>query len=228
MADFSRTHRHTFIGFILILLGILFLLSSYEIVDLGRILSRWWPVILIIIGLHKMVTSGSSRYGAGFFLFIIGIFFLLIELGLFSWSVFRYIWPIIIILIGIKLILSPRHGLSSSSSLAKDTIDAVAIFGGTELSVTSQELKGGQATALFGGAEINLSTAKLKEGKATIHATALFGGVEIVVPEGWRVDVEGTPFFGALESKCRAPEAPDAPTLVIKGSAVFGAVEVRH
>jgi hypothetical protein len=52
--------------------------------------------------------------------------------------------------------------------------------------------------------------------------------VEIRVPRDWNVKVEGTPIFGSLENKCVGPESVNAPQLLIKGSAIFGGVEVKN
>ena len=68
----------------------------------------------------------------------------------------------------------------------------------------------------------------MSEQSATIQVSAFFGGIDIKVPEGWQVNMEGTPIFGALENKCKGAEAPDAPKLNIKGSAVFGGIEIKH
>ncbi len=218
-----------FLGFVLIILGVLFLLSRFDIFDFGDFVATWWPMILIIIGLKKMTAPGEPRFGSGFILFLIGVLFQLIELDVLSWNRLTYIWPLILIIIGLKLILSPRGRVAKpGTAFEKDEIDTVAIFGGTDISVTSQNFKGGQATALFGAVEIDLRGAKLSGGNATIRASAFFGGVDIKVPEDWQVEAEGTPLFGALESKCKAPDSPDAPRLHIKGSVLFGGIEVKQ
>ena len=224
-----RTHSNVLIGLILVVIGVLLLLGRFDVVDFGDFISTWWPMILVIIGLAKMTTPGAPRFGAGFLIFAIGIILQLIELDVLSWRLLSYLWPLIIIIIGLKIILSPRgwHPQHSTNT-TKDRIDTVALFGGTKLAVTSQDFKGGQATAIFGGVEIDLRGSKLSGGMATLHATALFGGVDIRVPDNWQIHMEGTPLFGSLESKCKAPESPDAPRLIIKGSAIFGGVEAKQ
>lgn len=229
MNEGPRTHSNIFLGLILIALGIIFLLSTFDVVNFGNFIANWWPMILIIIGLKKLTSPGEPRFGGGFIILIIGAFFLLINLDILSWRMLSYLWPVVLILVGLRFLFAPRHKpFSSSSDVSKDRIDTVAIFGGSDLIISSQDFKGGQATALFGGVDIDLRSAKLSAQGATIQASALFGGVDLRVPSGWRVKMEGTPLFGSMENKCVGPESADAPELLIKGSAIFGGVEAKN
>ena len=180
------------------------------------------PGLTLIINLSPFVWIS-------FIIFIIGAFFLLINLNILRWSYLTYLWPVILILIGLRFILSSRRNpFTSNSNVSADKLDSVAIFGGTDLVVSSQNFQGGQATAMFGGVDIDLRAAKPSADGAILHASAFFGGIDIRVPREWRIKMEGTPVFGALENKCDSPESPDAPELLIKGSAIFGGVEVKN
>ncbi len=229
MHEKPRTHGNMFIGIILVILGVLFLISKFGGHDIGDFIGTWWPMILIIIGIRKIMSTGEPRFGSGLILLSIGIVLQLISLEWITWHQITYLWPVILILIGLKLILRPKgRPARSDSSIQSDMIDTVAIFGGTDLTVTSQDFKGGQATALFGAVEIDMRDAKLHEGRATIHASAFFGGIDIKVPEGWQVETEGTPIFAALENKCKGTVPEDAPKLLIKASAIFAGIEIKH
>jgi hypothetical protein len=73
--------------------------------------------------------------------------------------------------------------------------------------------------------------ADIEGDQAVLEANAVFGGGEIRVPETWMVSLQGTGLFGAYEDKTRhfQPD-PSKPTktLVIKGVAIFGGIEVRN
>jgi predicted membrane protein len=229
MEQEPRTHSNIFLGLILIALGVIFLLSTFDVYDFGNLIADWWPVILIVIGLKKLASPGEPRFGGGSLLLVIGVIFLLFNLNILEWRYIWYLWPVVLILVGLRFLFSSRHKpFNSSSNVSKDKIDTVAIFGGSDLVISSQDFKGGQATALFGGVDIDLRGAKLSAQGATIHVSALFGGVDLRVPVGWRVKMEGTPIFGAMENKCAGPESQDAPELLIKGSAIFGGVEAKN
>jgi len=228
MNDKPRTHGSMFVGIILVILGVIFLISKIGGHEIGDFVGTWWPLVLIFIGVQKLMSPGQSRLGSGLILLIIGIFLQLIALDFLTWRQLNFIWPVILILLGLKLILLSRGRPSRSDFAPHDTIDTVAIFGGTDLTVTSREFKGGQATALFGAVEIDLRDAGLHEGRATLQASAFFGGIDIKVPEGWQVETEGTPIFAALENKCKGAVPGDAPKLRIKATAIFAGIEIKH
>jgi hypothetical protein len=109
--------------------------------------------------------------------------------------------------------------------------DAVYVFGGGERIIDSKAFKGGSLFAIFGGYKVDLRHADIDESQAVLQASAVFGGGEIVVPEHWQVSVNGAGIFGGYEDKTRhfQPD-PSRPTktLVVKGVAVFGGIEVKN
>ncbi|MFD1956136.1 cell wall-active antibiotics response protein LiaF [Paenibacillus thailandensis] len=109
------------IGLIVIAIGVLFLLRQtgyvqFELGDLNLayIISTFWPVILILIGLTGLFNGLFSREGSAFgsiFLILLGVVFLGHNLSWFAWSlgeIFMNLWPVAIILIGIKMLWKPR------------------------------------------------------------------------------------------------------------------------
>ena len=76
---------------------------------------------------------------------------------------------------------------------------------------------------------LNGSGAKARS--SVLEASAIFGGGEIRVPENWQVSVQGVGIFGAYEDKTRHFQ-PDSSqptkTLVVRGVAVFGGIEVKN
>ena len=116
---------------------------------------------------------------------------------------------------------APPGATPSSSSV-------VAIFGGASRKgewVVPEQLT---TFAMFGGVELDLSTATFAQSTSEINAVAVFGGVEITVPDGLTVHVEGIGIFGGFDQKAEGPGEPGAPSLVIKGAALFGGVEVKR
>ena len=117
--------------------------------------------------------------------------------------------------------LPPADSTPSSSAV-------VAIFGGASRKgewVVPEQLT---TFAMFGGVELDLSTATFAGSTSEINAIAVFGGVEITVPDGLTVHVEGIGIFGGFDQKAEGPGEPGAPSLVIKGAALFGGVEVKR
>jgi hypothetical protein len=87
--------------------------------------------------------------------------------------------------------------------------------------------------AVFGGLELDLSGAAITtpDRRAVLEANAVFGGIEIRIPRTWRVERESAAVFGGFDDKTVPPRPEpgfEPPTLVIRGSAVFGGIEVKN
>jgi predicted membrane protein len=110
-------------------------------------------------------------------------------------------------------------------------IDEVAIFGGGDRVVTSQQFQGGKVTTIFGGLNYNMLKAKLAPGENCIDVFCLFGGMKIIVPEGWTVKIRVMSLFGGFSDKHRykIPETGTDQTaqLIIKGTVIFGGGEIK-
>lgn len=107
-------------GLVLIAIGVMFFLNQLDIVqfDLGYVISHFWPVVLIIIGLRGLTAAQSFRHGhIGSFLW--GV--VMIALGLvflnknFNWipefgvsELFKFAVPAVLIILGIRLLFRPR------------------------------------------------------------------------------------------------------------------------
>ncbi len=99
-----------FIGFLLAGIGILLLLQNLGILYVDD-LWDYWPVILIVFGLSRVVGAwgfGGRIYGA--IVALVGAVFLARNLGLFHVVIWNYFWPVILIAIGIGMLL---RGLDS-------------------------------------------------------------------------------------------------------------------
>ncbi|NQX48162.1 cell wall-active antibiotics response protein [Paenibacillus tritici] len=106
-------------GLILIGLGGLFLLRQMGYTDfsLGSLISTYWPVILILMGLKRFLSPDEehSRFSAtlgGFFFLAIGLFFLGRNLDWFYYSAgdfFKMLIPFMLIGGGLAVIFKPRR-----------------------------------------------------------------------------------------------------------------------
>ncbi len=112
---------------------------------------------------------------------------------------------------------------------SEDYIDTVAIFGETKKNVLSKNFKGGDAVTIMGGTTINLTHANIN-GKVMIEITNVFGGTKIIVPPTWDVSPEMAAIFGGVDDKRGFSSQPIDPDkmLIIKGTSVFGGVEIRN
>lgn len=246
-------------GGILILLGLVYALDSFGVLYAGDIF-RYWPVILIGIGITRIFQSRlPGQRVAGFILIAVGSVFLLRTLRIFSFHI-RDVWPVILLLAGGALIwqalsrrspafatsagtaaeeqilegarerLAERRGGRSGATEVGSVLNEFAFMGGGDRVVRSQDFRGGEVTAIMGGFGIDLRGAGIAGDSATLEIFTLWGGVDLKVPEDWNVAVAGTPILGVFTNSARGARQSNAAakTLVIKGVAIMGGVEVKN
>lgn len=232
-------------GLILICIGVALVLRKMDFPFPNWIFT--WPMILILVGFYSGVKN-NFRNNSWIILSAIGVFFLLDKFipGL---TLAPFFWPILIIAAGILFILRPsgmrenNWGFNNynknqgnwqayGSSTGTDTNDFLnihSVFSGVQRSVLSKNFQGGKVSCVFGGAEIDLTQADLN-GSVDLRMEAVFGGIKLIVPAHWQVINQIDGIFHGVDDKRRAPAgAYDNinKTLVLKGSAVFGGIEIR-
>jgi predicted membrane protein len=225
-----RTQGRIFWGILLILVGGLFLLDRMDWLDFGDLIGRFWPVVFILLGVSILLSNNFKNVGSGLFFIFFGAFFLLLRLRVFDQSVWNYVWPVAIIAAGLWLLARPgwRPDKGGRSEVGGDDLNINQVFSGTARKIESQNFRGGKADVVFGSAEIDLRSARLAGGQAVLVLSAVFGSIEVFVPRDWQVVLEGTPVLGSIESRKKAATAAPTETLTIKGSAVFGSIEVKE
>jgi hypothetical protein len=80
----------------------------------------------------------------------------------------------------------------------------------------------------MGGAEYNLSQADIT-GPVSIEIIQVFGGTKLVVPPHWEIRTEAVAVFAGIEDKRPAQPGTFDPSkvLILKGTTVFGGIEIR-
>ena len=222
-----------FFGLALIAVGVAFLLERADIIqDAGQIID-YWPVLLILAGIGKLLYPGSeSGRWTGALLITLGGWLLADNLGLIDVSFWDW-WPLLLVAVGARMIYvafqaRPQVALDSAS-----TVNAVAVLGGSTRNSNSADFRGGDLIAFMGGCEIDLTQAKIASSPAVIDALAFWGGVDIRVPRNWDVVVKGVPLLGGYEDKTRFEQDEsqiDEPRqqLVVKGFVIMGGVEIKN
>ncbi len=228
--------KRVLLGGILIVLGGIFLLNTMNIFHF-RIASVIfsWPFIMLVIGLF--VLANTEKKFLGGVLSGIGALFLIPRIFPQVDYDGGIVIPIILIIIGIYIIMKKRKVDESAqdafgaSTLNKDKIDDVSIFGGGTKIINSENFQGGNVTAIFGGSEINLINCKLAEGDNVLDVLCIFGGTTIILPKEWNVVINVTSILGGFSNKAiRNPSVviDQSRTLHIKGLAMFGGGEVKN
>jgi hypothetical protein len=186
---------------------------------------QWWPLIVIALGLAHLP---RRQWVAAVAIVAIGVLFLP-ELPFFPHmriSMILGVWPLLISAGGVTLI---RQSLGPQAQGARrdNSFHSVAIMGGVGRGVASSDFVGGDVVAVMGGCEINLANAKITS-EAVIDVLAFWGGIDIRVPRGWRIENHVLAILGGVVDKTDGNAPAGAPTLIIRGSAIMGGVEIKH
>lgn len=93
-------------GVLLIALGIAFLLDRLDLFEVDE-LWHYWPLILVVIGVNKMIGFPTARhFTSGLWLVLVGVWLFATFENLFGLTL-NNSWPILIIGWGVTLILEP-------------------------------------------------------------------------------------------------------------------------
>lgn len=228
----SKSDSRIWLGAILIVLGFLFFLNSLDILDfsISRIVFSW-PFFFILIGVFTIINTKKKLLGG----ILSGLGAIFIVPRIFPSVDYdgTIVFAIIFIALGLFIIFN-RTGKEKEKVIIdeqrKDYIDDIAIFGGGEKVISSENFRGGNITAIFGGSEIDLTNCSLAEGINVIDVLCIFGGTSLIVPKDWNVIVNITPIFGGFSNKsfkAPNPSINKSKTLIIKGLAVFGGGEIK-
>ena len=213
-------------GVVFIVVGTVLLLEKLGYLPHGFAI-HFWPMIFIVVGIVKIAYAGGRATGAAFI--ALGTFLQLREMGVIHMD-FWQLWPVFLIIAG-GAMLWQALGTEKPAASGNPQFDSVYVFGGGERQINTKNFKGGRLFAMFGGYKVDFRHADMEGDQVVLDASAVFGGGEIIVPESWLVSMQGAGVFGAYEDKTRHFQ-PDASkptkTLIIKGVAVFGGIEVKN
>ena len=221
-------------GLFFVIIGILLLVDRMDAIDLPYWVFSW-ETFLITLGLF-IGFRHSFRNPSWIVLVLIGTVFLLDDM--FPGFSFRvYFWPLLVILAGVWLIMSPggqkkkwnnwMNKTPETPGSEDDYLDSTSVFGGVKKHIISKDFKGGEVVTLFGGTELNLSQADL-QGPVVLEITSVFAGTKLIVPSNWDVKSELVAVLGGVDDK-RAVSAPgDAnKVLILRGNAILGGIEIK-
>lgn len=227
-----RTYQgRIFSGLLIIAIGVIFLLANIGQLDFGDFISTYWPMILIVIGLWHLLSSGFRNAGFPIILIVVGLFFQLDNWNVISGSVWTYFWPLLIIAAGLWIIFKPKHKVFSDKApeIKDDDLGAFIIFSGLKRRFESEKFRGGKATVIFGGMDLDLTQTKLMDNQATVELTAIFGGINLFVPRDWKVVVDSSSILGGVDDKhSPIPATAVQATLYVRTTAILGGIDIKN
>ena len=216
-------------GCIFLAAAIVIALNSFNIIDFDIFFDGWWTLFIIVpslAGLIENKNKSDSLWGL-----LIGFLLLLCAQDILDWDLlWKLALPIIIAVIGIKMIVSAFRKNKSARVISKikvegrDVQSGVAVFCGTELDFDNTVFDGADLVAVFGGVDCDIRHAIIDR-DVVINATCVFGGIDIKVSDNVKVVNNTTCVFGGVDVRNSNPNAPY--TLYIEGTCMFGGVDVK-
>jgi predicted membrane protein len=218
----GTARNRTSLGLLLIVVGLVLTLDSAGVLRTDG-LGRWWPLLLIGVGLVKVrqPREDGQRAARGAFLLRGGLFLFTCVLAV------RSAWPLLLLAFGVFLLWQGVEGPKDAVAVSSAPyLSDMALIGFLKRSHHGMDFRGGSVTAVMGGVELDLRKVVLTGGTASIDVVAFWGGIEIKVPANWTVDARVVPLMGAFENKVDSPATPGGPRLVLRGHAIMGAVVI--
>ncbi len=226
----TGTTTRMLIGVVLVFFGLLWTVDNLGWTAAGEVM-RWWPVLVLLYGIMRLVGSGVRRSTLqGVFFTLVGGLLVIARIADVSVGL-GIAFPLLMILGGIGIVRRTMLGerFVRTGESAEEVIRLTAVMGGVSSRGVGTDVRRGELCAVMGGIVLDLREAQPAEGRMTIDTCACLGGIEIIVPETWRVESEIAPIVGGFDDQTqRVSEGPPACTLLLTGTAILGGVVARN
>ena len=173
--------------------------------------------------------TGRRQVVAGSVFSIIGLVLLGNEFEMFHFRLW-HLWPVLLIVMGSSLVMRSLRGPVTASADSDDRhceVHTFAMMAGNHVKNESKDFRGGDVSAVMGGIELDLRHARTTSPQVVIDVFAMWGGIDIFVPLDWRVVSEITPIMAGFEDQSKPYEGAAQTTLILRGVAIMGGIEVK-
>jgi predicted membrane protein len=236
------------LGVFLVLMGIALTLDQLGVVPAHHMM-RFWPVVLIVLGVTILQRGRMHGAVSGLVLIIVGSWLLLNTLGIVGLQPWQFLWPLILVVIGARIIMrAGRESRGSQSeppgteqqraspapsiegcTVVSDHASVFSVLSGCRRRWGRTTFRSAEATCVMGGCDLDLRSALMgSEGTAQIEVFVLMGGINIFVPPNWTVVMHVTPFLGGTEDKTHTIPSTQTQTLTVHGTVVMGGMEISN
>ena len=218
-------------GVAFIAAGIVFALNAFGITHIELFFDGWWTLFIIVPCLVGLFNEGEKL--GNIIGIAVGVCLLLCCQNVLE---FDMLWkiaaPAVIVIIGIKLIIGAVRGdkanklIESIHQNGENVKTGCATFSGQDIDFDNEVFNGAELSAIFGGVKCDLRNAII-ENDCAINATSIFGGIDIYVPYNVNIKVNSNSIFGGVSQKNRRPNDPNAVTVYVNATCMFGGVEIK-
>jgi len=234
-----RINGRAWAGLVIVIVGTILIAR-----EAGADIPRWVtspPMLLVGLGVF-IGARCNFRNWVWLIPFGAGLALLADRFWLFDINIKEFIWPSIIIIVGLVMIFRPRRKkddqwfdwrkmnieATDRSGPEEDYIDSVSVFGSTKRNILSKNFRGGEVVNFFGGTELNLMQADITK-PIVLDMVQVFGGAKLIVPSNWTIHTsEVVSVFGGVDDKRMVQGNLDPnKILILRGTNVFGGLELK-
>jgi predicted membrane protein len=237
----------SFGALVLIAVGTILFLDNLGLVPFANI-RAYWPLAIAVFGVTLLMRARTAcaLVWAGTMV-AIGVLLTLGNLGILPVTI-GSLWPIFLIAAGVSMLFkrTPWNGPRTWSRRWPErfhagarvrgsfrNLDENAVFSSVNRRIDSPNFERADLNCFFGELKLDLRGAGISAPvrEAVVETNVAFGAIKLRVPETWKVVVSGSAVFGAYEDRTVPPRpgpGVDPPTLIVNGSAAFGAVEIDN
>ena len=217
-------------GIILIALGVVIALNSFNITHINIFFDGWWTLFIIVpcvIGLFKDEDKTGSIIGI-----LVGVALLLGVRKILSIDMLlKLALPVILVVVGISLILKDALNAETKNKIkeinkGQKGTTYTATFSGQDVKFDGEKFNLTEANAIFGGIKLDLRKAII-DSDCVINLSAIFGGVDILVPEDINVKINSTSIFGGVSDKRDNKTNKAEHTIYINATCMFGGADIK-
>jgi len=170
--------RSNLFGILLVTFGFLFLLDNLGMIEFGDFMHRFWPLILILIGLSLIFRSRNKPH-----------------------DVTQQAQQPSYQSATIPPPQPQTHQTYSQPSYATSNVDMLnvsEVFGELRLDIVSQNFRGGRVSNVFGEVRIDLTKTILADGDSVIDISAVFGDIVLLVPREMAFSIQANVSVGDI------------------------------
>jgi hypothetical protein len=235
-----RITARLLVGLAFLALGVLWTLDNFDFLDADAVV-RWWPVLVAVFGVAKLSGWGTRQSTFAGVLWLIAAGWLLLHAMGFVRHGIDGLWPLALIILGSRLLMSSMRrsaaaervrpsGSSAANVDEQGRVKVDAVMAGVERRFRAGVFRGGEIFALMANVELDLREATLAEGRAELEANSVLANIVLMLPRHWTVINHTTPVMGAVEDHTQPPAEAESrrETLILRGVAVMGGIEIRN
>ena len=194
----------------------------------GEFLHRWWPLVLLVLGLANLIGFSSDRWAVGgpLVLIALGGVLLPFSAGAVHVDIYPVVWPAGLAMAGAGLVLMGADwGHRDLSS--RDQFRRFVLLRGSRVASTAASFRRASLTVMFGSFQLDLRRATLGAA-AVINVTAVFGTVDVRIGRGLEVQTREPFVLDTRGLRTEPPSGFDGSDLTINVLGVFGGVKTRE